>query len=607
MLICPRCQFENANNNQFCQKCGLTLTAAECKKCGEAVAFTETNCPACGASTGVFWWTVIVDTESSGLLSQEYLDLGKRYRFVTPPSGKSGWQGQVLDCYPLQKSVLKVLVAQQPELLNENNQTLWRDRGLPSILGYYTALKNSSPSLPEVHDAWQEGSTEIVLLADRSSWTALSQLIADNLPLLQLIYWLDEIAKLWKSLEQFNCTKSLLIEDNLRVDEDQLFGLQQLYINDQPEQSSLRSLGEFWQKLLQAVAVEEIDSLITKMLTGEINSVGDLRLELQELADQKQDIESTPSAIVSREETIEPFDTEPGLMLPEMGDAEELPTAVIPMELASLSDVGFTDIGVQRRHNEDAFGLITEIKKRQSNRGQKFQAKALYVLCDGMGGHAAGEVASALAVNTLKDYFTDLNFEEMPDKEMITSGILKANQAIYQINQDKETYGSGRMGTTLVMALIHNTKVAIAHVGDSRVYRVSRKWGLEQLTKDHEVGQRAIQEGIDPKVAYSRPDAYQLTQALGPHDDQYVKPDIRFFDFQEDTLLLLCSDGLSDNDLIESHYQTYLTPLISSKSNLEEGLHKLIALGNQKNGHDNITAIIVRVKVQPNLETTSWG
>jgi protein phosphatase len=148
--------------------------------------------------------------------------------------------------------------------------------------------------------------------------------------------------------------------------------------------------------------------------------------------------------------------------------------------------------------------------------------------------------------------------------------------------------------------------VAIAHVGDSRIYRVNRKWGLEQLTVDHEVGQRSIKEGVDPKLAYARPDAYQLTQALGPHDQGYLKPDITFLDLSEDTLLLLCSDGLSDNELIENNWATYLSPLLSSGANLEEGLHKLIALGNQKNGHDNLTGILVRIKVQPDLDQSIW-
>jgi protein phosphatase len=223
-----------------------------------------------------------------------------------------------------------------------------------------------------------------------------------------------------------------------------------------------------------------------------------------------------------------------------------------------------------------------------------------------MGGHACGEIASAMAVETLQRYFSTYWREELPDQETIEKGIHLANQTIFRINQEKESHGSGRMGTTLVLALVQDTKVVVAHVGDSRVYRVNRKWGLEQLTVDHEVGQKAISEGVAPKIAYSRPDAYQLTQALGPHDDQYVKPGIKYLQLHEDTLLLLCSDGLSDNKLVENNWETHLKPLISASANMDEGLRSLINLGNQKNGHDNITAILVRIKVQPNIEQPLW-
>ncbi|MEM1427554.1 MAG: hypothetical protein AAGF75_13510, partial [Cyanobacteria bacterium P01_H01_bin.130] len=137
---------------------------------------------------------------------------------------------------------------------------------------------------------------------------------------------------------------------------------------------------------------------------------------------------------------------------------------------------------------------------------------------------------------------------------------------------------------------------------DSRLYRLSRRRGLEQVTVDHEVGQREIQRGIDPVAAYSRPDAYQLTQALGPRDSEFIEPDVRFLEFDEDTLLLMCSDGLSDNDLVEDHWQTHLAPLLSSRANLDQGVNQLIELANQHNGHDNVTAMLVRAKVQPNMD-----
>jgi len=158
------------------------------------------------------------------------------------------------------------------------------------------------------------------------------------------------------------------------------------------------------------------------------------------------------------------------------------------------------------------------------------------------------------------------------------------------------------MGTTLVMVLVQEAQVAVAHVGDSRLYRLSRRQGIEQVTVDHEVGQREIKRGVEKSIAYSRPDSYQLTQALGPRNEHFVAPDIEFFELNEDTLLLLCSDGLSDNDLIETHWQTHLQPLLSSRASLEQGVSELIDLANQYNGHDNITAVLIRGKVRPDLE-----
>ena len=271
------------------------------------------------------------------------------------------------------------------------------------------------------------------------------------------------------------------------------------------------------------------------------------------------------------------------------------------MQLRNVADASCTDIGVQRDHNEDFFGVKTLVKKEENNIESNVSAQGLYIVCDGMGGHAAGEIASAMAVENLQKDFKAHWQEELPDQAQIESGILLANKALYKINIENSRSGSGRMGTTLVMAFLHDTQLAIAHVGDSRIYRITHKQGLEQLTLDHEVGQREINRGVEPDIAYGRPDAYQLTQALGPRDNNYVRPDIQFMEITEDCLLLLCSDGLSDNDLLEQNWQEYLEPLISSSSNLQNGLFKLIDFANEHNGHDNITAVLVRVKLKPNF------
>ena len=122
------------------------------------------------------------------------------------------------------------------------------------------------------------------------------------------------------------------------------------------------------------------------------------------------------------------------------------------------------------------------------------------------------------------------------------------------------------------------------------------------MTLDHEVGQREINWGIEPSLAYARPDAYQLTQALGPRHQNDIKPSISYHDIAEDTLFLLCSDGLSDNDFLEHHETSHIAPMLSSKSNLEARLADLIDLANEHNGHDNITAIVTRLKLKPDMK-----
>ena len=268
--------------------------------------------------------------------------------------------------------------------------------------------------------------------------------------------------------------------------------------------------------------------------------------------------------------------------------------------LISWEYAAYTDTGRQRNHNEDYFAIDSKVHKQELPEGAILTKTGLYILCDGMGGHAGGEVASKLAVNTIRKYFQETwTSAELPNQESIKEAVYLANQAIYDLNQQQARSGMGRMGTTLVILLLQDHQAAIAHVGDSRIYCLTHREGLVQLTIDHEVGQREISRGVEPTIAYGRADAYQLTQALGPRDQDYLHPDVSVFDIHEDMLLLLVSDGLSDNECLETHWQTHLQPLLSYDSDLEMGIQDLIELGNEYNGHDNITAILLRVKVYP--------
>ncbi|WP_228055511.1 serine/threonine phosphatase [Lusitaniella coriacea] len=663
MLVCPECQFENPQANRFCQQCGASLTQKNCHECGASVDWSAEYCEACGAFTAEGWWAIIADAESSKTpappaasetppgeeeqssvppeTSQWKLDSQERYKISAEhPEGEANSeessrfpfvQTAVWDSQPLQKPFLEVLLEQQDELFEEIEESgnfsqlsmssdFWAKIGVPAIALPYLILQESySPSVPSVRDAWQYEGKGIVLLEDRCHWDLLCDRWSDtDVSLLQLLCWLDETVKLWEGFATIGYCHSLLEPSNLLVDEDQTLCVQQLYPDPPNFQPTLQTLSRMWQRLFDRsgrTLYDPLPKFLMKASRGEFETIEAVRSHLQAIAsEQNIDLTEPDSLDIPMPSTTE--EESPVLESPDVtGDpekmiyqssADDMPTVVLPMQLSSLQNAGYTDIGRQREHNEDHFGIETQIRTQENPLGKTIQVRGLYVVCDGMGGHAAGEVASALAVETLEQYFQTYwtDAEELPDEETILNGILAANQKIYDINQQNERSGSGRMGTTLVVALIQNTNIAIAHVGDSRIYRITRKRGLEQLTVDHEVGQREIQRGVDPEDAYARPDAYQLTQALGPRGDDFVKPDITFLDINEDTLLLLCSDGLSDNDLLENNFQTYLTPLISSKANIDNGLLELIDFANQHNGHDNITGLLVRMKVRPNTDTT---
>jgi protein phosphatase len=544
-------------------------------------------------------------------------------------------QGKVIDKYPLQKPRLVTLQQQQMGLFADlkqgfNNSYLsvaqyWNQVGLPTHALPYLILEKYTPTVPKIYDAWQQQDQGVVLLPDRSQWQLLTDLWSQQkMPLLQIIWFLDEMAKLWKPLQQISCAQSLLINNNLRIDEDQAFGLQQLYIDQEDNIPTLKDLAQTWQFCFAQSNLNNLDNLnqlLERVISGEIIEIEELRLELHNLGLGEDEIESFdihtnyyPTVNIPQSEpnqtpnqpdfqigeTSEPqsFFSENDDDMLYSSEFDEQATAMIPMRLKSVADASCTDIGLQRDHNEDFFGVKTVIEKVENNAENNLSVRGLYIVCDGMGGHAAGEVASAMAVEQVQKFFQTHWQEELPDHDTIEAAILLANESLYQTNIDNSRSGSGRMGTTLVMALLQDTQLAIAHVGDSRIYRLTRKQGLERLTLDHEVGQREINRGVEPDIAYGRPDAYQLTQALGPRESNYVRPDIQFLEITEDCLLLLCSDGLSDNDLLENHWEEYLEPLISSGSDLQAGLFKLVNLANEYNGHDNITALLVKIKLK---------
>ena len=558
-----------------------------------------------------------------------YLDPQQRYRLIEPQSLENiapgvepryGTSARVLDCQPFQKSLLEALIEQQQgnsamsELLMSQSSTTPLDAGrvigIPEIAQPYLALQESyRQTLPEVHDAWQQDGEAVVLLEDRSGWKMIGDLWgSEETPTLQILSWLGEMTQLWEALEPWHCRQSLLEITNLRVDEDGVLGLVRLYPEAREQPLTLQDLGHMWQMLSnqsQRTQFTSLGGLFRQMCSNEFGTINEVRSHLEAIAHEQQLSAPEAAPYDDLDEVLDAgtkafaLGEQPAPVSPNDGDD---PTVILPMQLLSLDDSGCTDIGLQRDHNEDCFSILTEVKKQENPMGRAVQARGLYILCDGMGGHKYGEVASKMAVETLKSYFQENWHDQFPTEDSVREAVRLANQAIYDLNQQNVRSGYDRMGTTLVMMLIQNTKAVIAHVGDSRLYCLTRKRGLEQLTMDHSVGQREILRGVEPEIAHARPDAVQLTQALGPRSEHFINPDVKFLDLNEDTLFVLCSDGLSDNDLLDDHWQTHLAPLLSSRANLDQGIFQLIELANEHNGHDNITAVLIRVKVRPNFE-----
>ncbi len=533
----------------------------------------------------------------------EFLDIDQRYLLLDDLPGCDYGEIRtaiVLDRQPLQVSLLRATMSQtlgrnslEPEDLSKLLIPLVSEEGIDLILPYLQLQQLLPIHIPDIQDSWQNAEKTILLVENLANWPTLSELWSNpDIPQQQILEWLEQMVDLWQELSVSGYATSLLKVDNLRVHPQILQAadlsklsavkIQQLYVKIQQlypdqEKSNFSALLQFWLWLF-----EQSQRTLFGPLADFLHAIRE---------DDGQDIEAVRSLI---NETRQQIVLELGNIDNQSGGENSLPQR----QLQSLMAAGATHVGRIRQHNEDYFGMATILREKVLPASQVLSGQGLYILCDGMGGHEQGEVASQLTVETLQaslEFFWDEQI--LPDQTKIVTAIHQTNQKIYEINQTETRSGSGRMGTTLVMLLVNKTEVAIAHVGDSRCYRFTASLGLEQLTLDHEVGQREINRGVDEQTAYNRADAYQLTQAIGPRDQQFVAPDIKFLSVEEDTLFLLASDGLTDNNLVENNYHAVLQPLLHPRFTLQEATEQLIDLANQLNGHDNISVILVRVLV----------
>lgn len=236
--------------------------------------------------------------------------------------------------------------------------------------------------------------------------------------------------------------------------------------------------------------------------------------------------------------------------------------------------VGKTDPGMVRDNNEDS--IITR------------PDMGLAILADGMGGHQAGEVASAMAIDLINQFFENaaqrsgkLNFSEI-----VSDSITLANSAIFELSQTKPECAG--MGSTVVVTYFDGKKVYIGHVGDSRLYRY-RNSQLEQITEDHSLVQELVSRGLMSKdEALESTNKNLVTRALGIEES--VTVDVNEDSWKKNDIYILCSDGL--NDVLRDEQITEL--MAANNDNMDVTLNSLIDTVNENGGTDNVSIILIQ-------------
>lgn len=240
----------------------------------------------------------------------------------------------------------------------------------------------------------------------------------------------------------------------------------------------------------------------------------------------------------------------------------------------------------------DVVFLSDKGKVRETNEDSCFYEKIdedveLLVVADGMGGHNAGEIASKIAIETIKNY---INIKYDKDRKnidfllnLLKESIIEANSKIYYKSIDNINYSG--MGTTLTATIVWSNKMLIGHVGDSRAYIV-RKDSLLKITNDHSLVAELVRKGsISEQEAREHPQRNIIMRALGTSKD--IDVDMITFEIIQYDKILLCTDGLtnmlSDSEIIN---------IIKSAKNIEEAIQNLIIIANDIGGIDNITVIL---------------
>ncbi len=382
---------------------------------------------------------------------------------------------------------------------------------------------------------------------------------------IQQLNWLRQVALLWSALSQEQVAATLLAPAQLRVDQSLLRITTLVADQASPVPVTLVSLGQQWHALAQAAQPSVrgyLTWLATALMQGTVSTSAELMAELE------QAIQTLAQGLS-----------------------------------VTVDWVADTDQGPSRDRNEDACYPQGQAQQQVLiGQGGEAQTLPLLLVCDGIGGHEQGNVASQTAIKLLLEELQPL--AQQPDlsptvvAQRLKQAITLANNAISSRNNDEQRSARARMGTTVVVALVHFPYVSIAHLGDSRAYRVSLQTGY-QITLDDDVASREAHLGYALyQEAVHMPGGGALVQALGINDSGYLYPTVQHLCIDDPCVLLLCSDGLSDYDRVDALWPYTARSLVGNATALAPVAQQLIQQANRLNGHDNVTVGLMRFLAQ---------
>ena len=435
-------------------------------------------------------------------------------------------------------------------------------------------------NLPGIYGICHQASGEAVLLLNNVPVNRQGQLmsaIAREWPeasAFRQAYWLWQMINLWSPLQSFDAAASLLKNSNIRVD---AWRVRLIGLSTTPSDPSLADLAKSWETTYVPTARPSIVGLLNSVCLKLRAKEPDLQAIAEQINDQ-----------LLREAAGTPID---------------------------FQVAGATDAGPQKSRNEDAC-YPSEAELKRTGTADLPLLPRLSIVCDGVGGHEGGEVASQLVVRSLQLQLRGLLAEAMEQPkaipprvviDQIEAAIRVANNLIADQNDQQGRAARQRMGTTLVMALVLPQKVEteegpaevnelyLTHIGDSRAYWMTADY-CHQLTVDDDIAGREVSSGTSfYATAMQRPNATALSQAVGLRGYDQLRPHTQRFLFDASGVLMLCSDGLSDNYQVEASWANYVGLIVKKIVPLDAAVDSWVELANQRNGHDNVAVTLMSV------------